>query len=32
MNWTGKLWSSDRDLVASGMGQLLCRPMPPAAT
>jgi acyl-CoA thioesterase-2 len=28
MNWTGNLWSSDRKLVASGMGQLLCRTMP----
>jgi acyl-CoA thioesterase-2 len=28
MNWTGRLWSSERKLVASGMGQLLCRPMP----
>lgn len=29
MNWTGNLWSSDRKLVASGMGQLLCRTIPP---
>ena len=27
MNWTGRLWSSERKLVASGMGQLLCRTM-----
>lgn len=27
INWTGKLWSSQRKLVASGMGQLLCRPV-----
>jgi acyl-CoA thioesterase-2 len=30
MNWTGNLWSSDRRLVASGMGQLLCRTIPAA--
>jgi acyl-CoA thioesterase II len=28
VNWTGRLWSSERRLVASGMGQLLCRPLP----
>jgi acyl-CoA thioesterase-2 len=28
MNWTGRLWSSQRTLIASGMGQLLCRPVP----
>jgi acyl-CoA thioesterase-2 len=28
MNWSGNLWSSDRSLVASGMGQLLCRTVP----
>lgn len=28
MGWTGRLWSSDRRLVASGGGQLLCRRMP----
>jgi acyl-CoA thioesterase-2 len=27
MGWTGRLWSSDQTLVASGMGQLLCRPV-----
>ncbi len=27
MGWTGRLWSSDRALVASGAGQLLCRPV-----
>lgn len=27
MGWTGRLWSSDRTLVASGAGQLLCRPV-----
>jgi acyl-CoA thioesterase II len=28
MGWTGRLWSQDRQLVASGMGQLLCRRLP----
>jgi acyl-CoA thioesterase len=28
MGWTGRLWSSERRLVASGTGQLLCRPIP----
>jgi acyl-CoA thioesterase-2 len=28
MNWTGNLWASNRSLVASGMGQLLCRTVP----
>ena len=28
MHWDGRLWSEDRKLVASGMGQLLCRKMP----
>jgi acyl-CoA thioesterase-2 len=28
MAWNGRLWSEDRKLVASGMGQLLCRRMP----
>jgi acyl-CoA thioesterase II len=28
VGWTGRLWSSERRLVASGTGQLLCRPMP----
>jgi acyl-CoA thioesterase-2 len=28
MAWTGRLWSEDRRLVASGGGQLLCRRMP----
>jgi acyl-CoA thioesterase II len=27
MGWTGRLWSSERQLVASGTGQLLCRPV-----
>jgi len=31
MNWTGNLWSSERRLVASGMGQLLCRTVPTPA-
>jgi acyl-CoA thioesterase-2 len=26
MGWDGRLWSEDRHLVASGMGQMLCRP------
>jgi acyl-CoA thioesterase II len=29
VGWTGRLWSSERRLVASGMGQLLCRPVSP---
>ena len=28
MGWHGRVWSEDRHLVASGMGQLLCRRMP----
>ena len=28
MHWDGRLWSEDRKLVATGMGQLLCRRMP----
>ena len=28
MGWTGRLWSDDGHLVASGGGQLLCRRMP----
>jgi acyl-CoA thioesterase-2 len=28
MGWTGRLWSPDRALVASGGGQLLCRRIP----
>ncbi len=28
VGWTGRLWSTDRRLVASGGGQLLCRPVP----
>jgi acyl-CoA thioesterase-2 len=28
MTWNGRLWSEDRKLVATGMGQLLCRRMP----
>ncbi|HEX4818562.1 MAG TPA: thioesterase family protein [Acidimicrobiales bacterium] len=27
LGWTGQLWDADRNLVASGGGQLLCRPM-----
>jgi acyl-CoA thioesterase-2 len=27
LGWTGRLWDADRKLVASGGGQLLCRPM-----
>jgi acyl-CoA thioesterase-2 len=27
LGWTGRLWDSDRRLIASGGGQLLCRPM-----
>jgi acyl-CoA thioesterase-2 len=27
LGWTGRLWDADRRLVASGAGQLLCRPM-----
>jgi acyl-CoA thioesterase len=27
MGWTGRLWDADRILVATGGGQLLCRPM-----
>ncbi|MEY2421702.1 MAG: acyl-CoA thioesterase [Acidimicrobiaceae bacterium] len=27
LGWTGRLWDTDRRLVASGGGQLLCRPM-----
>jgi acyl-CoA thioesterase-2 len=27
IGWTGRLWSTDRHLVASGGGQLLCRPV-----
>jgi acyl-CoA thioesterase len=30
IGWTGRLWSSRRRLVASGGGQLVCRPLPPA--
>ena len=29
IGWTGRVWSTDRRLVASGAGQLLCRPVPP---
>ncbi len=32
VGWTGRLWSADRRLVASGGGQLLCRQMPAAQT
>jgi len=28
MGWNGRLWSSDRRLIASGGGQLLCRRVP----
>ena len=28
IGWTGRLWSSERTLVASGGGQLLCRKLP----
>ena len=28
LGWNGRLWSSDRKLVASGGGQALCRPIP----
>ena len=28
MGWTGRLWSTGGDLVASGAGQLLCRRLP----
>jgi acyl-CoA thioesterase-2 len=28
MGWTGRLWNRERRLVASGGGQLLCRPLP----
>lgn len=28
MGWSGRLWSEERRLVASGMGQLLCRRVP----
>ena len=28
MGWTGRLWSDDGHLVASGGGQLLCRRNP----
>jgi acyl-CoA thioesterase II len=31
MGWTGRLWSPDGHLAASGGGQLLCRRMPSAA-
>ncbi|MEY2449737.1 MAG: acyl-CoA thioesterase [Acidimicrobiaceae bacterium] len=27
LGWTGRLWDVDRRLIASGAGQLLCRPM-----
>jgi acyl-CoA thioesterase-2 len=27
LGWTGRLWTSDRQLVASGGGQALCRPI-----
>ena len=27
LGWTGRLWDADRRLIASGGGQLLCRPM-----
>ncbi|MEY2432191.1 MAG: acyl-CoA thioesterase [Acidimicrobiaceae bacterium] len=27
LGWTGRLWDTDRKLIASGGGQLLCRPM-----
>jgi acyl-CoA thioesterase-2 len=27
LGWTGRLWDVERQLVASGTGQLLCRPM-----
>jgi acyl-CoA thioesterase-2 len=27
LGWTGRLWDADRKLIASGGGQLLCRPM-----
>jgi len=29
LGWTGRLWSADRKLVASGGGQALCRPVRP---
>lgn len=28
MAWTGRLWSTDRTLIASGAGQILCRRFP----
>ena len=31
VGWNGRLWSSARRLVASGGGQLLCRPITPTA-
>jgi acyl-CoA thioesterase-2 len=31
IGWNGRLWSSDRTLVASGSGQLLCRRVPVVA-
>jgi acyl-CoA thioesterase-2 len=30
IGWNGRLWSADRRLVASGAGQMLCRPIAPA--
>jgi acyl-CoA thioesterase-2 len=30
VGWTGRLWSTDRRLVASGAGQMLCRRIPTA--
>jgi hypothetical protein len=27
LGWNGRLWTSDRKLVATGGGQALCRPM-----
>jgi acyl-CoA thioesterase-2 len=32
IGWTGRLWSTQRTLVASGGGQLLCRKVPEGAT